>query len=347
MANVTAEQIANAANSLLEFNMKGQAMSQVLQDRPLYRDLMARKKTVPGGLNRNITMPVKGQYTTSAVGFEGDDDVGFASPANTKRLTARWNFVHAGITFTMTELAEAGINVVDSNTGEKTNEVSRSDAIILTNLLQEKFDDLIEGSARSTAEMFWRDGTQDSKAIAGIQSFLTLTPTTGTVFGIDAAQNSWWRNRTSLAIDSSTASNQNLVNTLQSEVRQLRRYGGRPSKMYCGSTFIEAYEKELRSKGNYTLRGFSGKEAVDAGMADVEFKGIMLEYDPLLDDLGYAKYCYMLDMSKLAFHCLAEHDWKKHWPSRPPEKYVFYHSMTLAGAIVTQQRNAHGIYSIA
>jgi hypothetical protein len=87
-------------------------------------------------------------------------------------------------------------------------------------------------------------------------------------------------------IDSSTAANQNLVNTLQFEFRQLRRYATPKHKFYAGSTFMDAFEKELRSKGNYTLEGWANQKSIDASVADIAFKGVMIQYEPLLDDLG-------------------------------------------------------------
>ena len=90
-----------------------------------------------------------------------------------------------------------------------------------------------------------------------MQSFIPTAPTTGTTFGIDRAANSWWRNRASLLIDSRAPRRQNLVNTLQQEFRQLRRYAKNPMhKFYAGSDFMDAFEKELRNKAT-TQEGWS------------------------------------------------------------------------------------------
>src|SRR3546814_9048349 len=75
-------------------------------------------------------------------------------------------------------------------------------------------------------------------------------------------------------INAATPENQNLVTTLQKEWRQLRRYGGAPDLVLAGSDFLEAYEKELRAKGNYTDTGWANKGRIDASMDDVSFKGV-------------------------------------------------------------------------
>ncbi len=342
----TAQELQNITNAVLDFHIRGKVESQVIQDRPLYNDLNKGKKTFPGG-KEFITGRVKGVYTSSMQGYSHDDEQAYSNPANIKQFQAKWYEVGAGISVTHTELKIAGISVVDTLDSSKTSQHSDSELIALTNLLEDKFEDLDEGSKRSMAEMMWRDGSQDAKAIPGIQSIILTAPTTGQTLGIDRAANSWWRNRASLAIDSGTASNQNLVNKLQQEFRQLRRYASPKHKFYAGSDFMDAFEKELRSKGNYTLEGWAQQKQIDASVADIAFKGVMIQYEPLLDDLGYAKYGYVLDMNAIRLMVMEGEDMKQHTPARPPEKYVLYRAVTFTGALCANRLNTSGVYSIA
>lgn len=340
----TAIELSNATNAVLDFYIRGAAQSQIIQDRPFYNDLMAGKKTFPGGA-ANISYPVKGVYTTSLEGYTHDDSVNFQNPANLRRASIPWYEMSGGISLTHTELHKAGISVVDTN-GENTTNHTDQEAIQLTNLLEDKFDDMDEGTKRSMAEIMWRDGTQDAKVFPGLTSFITTAPTTGVTFGIDRATNPWWRNRASLNIDSSTPSNQNLVNTLQTEIRQLRRYAKSPKhKIYAGATFISNFEAELRSKGNYTLEGWMKGGAVDAGMADIMFKGMMIQYEPLLDDLGFQKRGYILDLNAIKLRPMDGEEWKSHAPARPPDKYVLYRAVTWVGALCANQLNSSGVYT--
>src|SRR3546814_20281278 len=78
-----------------------------------------------------------------------------------------------------------------------------------------------------------------------------------------------------------------LTKKLRSEVRQLRRYGGRPTLVLCGSAAIERLEAEIHEKGVYTQTGFINKGATDIGMADISMRGVgTFVYDPTLDALG-------------------------------------------------------------
>jgi hypothetical protein len=50
-------------SAALDFYVKGKPLSQIIQDRPLTDDLMAKQKTFPGG-KEFISIPVKGKYNS-------------------------------------------------------------------------------------------------------------------------------------------------------------------------------------------------------------------------------------------------------------------------------------------
>jgi hypothetical protein len=340
----TAAEVLQVQNTLLDYNIKG-VTDQTIQVRPLYDSLIKGKKEFPGG-KEFITMRVSGQFPVTMTGYSYDDEQNYQNPATIKEAKAKWYETSAGISMTLTELKKYGISVVDSLDSAKTTTHTDAETVALVDILQYKDQQLNEGSVRSLAEMFWRDGTQDAKAIPGVLSFIVDNPAVGTRFGLDAVAETYWRNRSVLAVDSSTGSNQNLVNTLQDEFRQLRRYGSPKHEFFAGSDFLEAFEKELRSKGNYTMEGWSKSGKIDASMADLAFKGISLVYDPLLDDLGRAKYGYVLDMSQIKLWAMESEWMKNHTPARPPEKYVMYRAITCTGGMCAGQLNTSGVYSI-
>lgn len=345
----TAAELANAANALLDYHVKGPALSQTIQDKPILKALKGKQKTFPGG-KEFITMPVKGDYTTTIQGFNHDDTVTYQNPANLKRVQYNWYEIHAGISCTLSELKKDGISVVDSLNSADTTEHSEREMVVLTGLLQDKIEDMTEGWARGFNEMLWRDGTQDSKQVPGILSIVVDDPATATVGGLSGAQHTWWRNRALVGASKITSSASNggaLIAAIQNEYRQLRRYGGNPDIWIAGSDFIEALELELRANGNYSQDGFASSGKTDFGMADVKFKGKQIVYDPTLDDLGYAKRMYVLDSKHLFLNVMDGEDNKTHTPARPAEKYVLYRAMTWTGGLVTDQRNCHGVYEIA
>lgn len=344
----TADELENIANSVMDYHFNTpEVRKQTIQDRPLLEAMRSAEKSFPGG-KEFIDGRAKGDPSTVLQGFESDDSVDYGNPTGTKVYKAPWKLLHAGIKFTKHELLKEGITITDSTTGKGESKHSDREKILLANLLEEKVWDMMDGTDRSMNTMYWRDGTQDSKVIPGITSFILDDPTSATVvMGIDQGANTWWRNRASLALNAGTPANQVVVSKLQSEWRQLRRYGGRPNLVLCGSAFIEAMENELRAKGNYTLEGWTSKKATDASLADISFKGVNFQYDPTLDDLSKSKYCYVLDTRHIFPKYIEGENWQKHNPARPETKYVFYRAQTYAGGLICDQRNAHGVYSIA
>jgi hypothetical protein len=343
----TAQELENTANAALEFYLdRGKIHSQTIQDKPLLSDMRSKQKTFPGGKD-NISVGVKGIYDTELEGFEHDDSVSYGNPANMRRATYPWKLVHCGIKITMHELLKDGISVEDSANGKNTVKHSDREKTALAGIFEDKLEDMQEGSERSFNQMLWLDGTQSTKLVPGIQSIILDDPTAAqTVGGLDQGVNDWWRNRADLTIDSSTASDQNLINFFQKEFRQLRRFGTPKHRIYAGSDFIDAFEKELRALGNYTLDGWNKTSATDPAMADIAFKGVKIMYDPTLDDLSFEKRAYVIDCKQIFPMVVEGEDWKMHHPARPSDKYVLYRAKTWVGGLVARQRNTSGVYAI-
>jgi hypothetical protein len=98
----TTQELDNIANAAIDYHMqRGRIKSQTLQDKPLLAAMEGKFKNFPGGKD-NITVRVKGVYTTTIQGFEHDDTVSYANPANIKTATFPWKLIHAGISFTCT-----------------------------------------------------------------------------------------------------------------------------------------------------------------------------------------------------------------------------------------------------
>jgi hypothetical protein len=349
----TAQELQNIANAALDFYMRGQPLLQTIQDRPLLDALYKGKKQFSGG-NGEVRRNVKGVYTTQMQGYDTDDVVSFKNPSNIKQINYPWKELHAGIDMTLTELKKNGISVVDSMTGKDTTEHSDTEMTQISDLLADKMEDMTEGVARSMNSISWLDGTQDPKVFPGLRAFITENPTTGVIAGLDRATNTWWQNRAQTALTPgggkiiSSAANQTLSQFLRREVRQLKRYGGKPTLLLAGSSFLNSLETEVSSKGTYTMEGFIKKGSTDIGLADIQMRGVgSFQYDPTLDDLGLSDYCYFLDPTKLYMMNMEGEDMKKHYPARPHDQYVIFQGVTFTGMIVVEQMNAHGVYQAA
>ena len=350
MAFSSAE-LANIANAALDYYInKGDAISQSLADKPLLKAIDAKSKTFPGGKGE-LSVAVKGDYTTTVAGYTHNDTVTYANPANLKRANYAWKEHHAGISLTLTELKKDGISVTDSTTSASVSNHSGRDQTVLVNLFQDKLDDMMEGYSRGMNDFLYGDGTADPNAIAGIQTLIVDDPTaTGTtVGGLSTVSNTWWRNRANVAITTS-ATGQELIETLHTEMRQLKRFGGRPDIAVCGSAFLDRLADELRRNGNYSQTGFARGQNI--AMGEINYNGLQFVYDPALDDLTISgknpdKRAYIIDSSKLCMYYMDGEKMKRHAPARPATQYVMYRAITTTAALTATQLNCHGVYEIA
>lgn len=348
----TAEEINNAFNAALQFYEKGPFLAQSIQDKPLLKALETKKKTFSGG-NQYISIPVKGKYTTTIKGYYHNDVVDYGTPANGLRAVYQWKQIHAGITMTESELLINGQSVTDEN-GKNITDHSGRDATVLSDLLEDKLDDMTEGYARGMNSMFWLDGSQDSKQVPGIMSLITDNPTIGVTGGIDRATNWWWRNLAYVGANKIVASDtqQTLTRFMTTFNRQVKRYAkNRTNGNYvnlCGSYFLDQLVWELRANGLNSQSGWANKGGNDISTADISFQGLGdFVYDPTLDDLGFQKRCYVIDLNAIQKRPIQGEEDKMRYPARPFNQYVLYRAMTWAGALVANQLNTSGVIEVA
>lgn len=345
------------ANGLLYDYVKSDAMAQTIQDKPLLRILVEKKKDFPGG-NLQVSTPVQGAYMQDTPGFiqgySEDDTLTFEQASNLLRCQYQWYESHAGLEVSWTEMKKDGITVDEDN---RISEHPGADTVrIVTSLFQNRLDDYMESWARGINNMLWMDGSQDAKQTPGVLSILTDTPTTGTTGGLSRVTYPWWRHRARVGANKITASGQNqtLTKTLRSEVLQLCRYGGKPDYALCGSGFLDSLQLEVTDKGIYTQQGQWSKTETDLGMKGFKLSGfagasamLNFEYDPTLDNLGFGKRCYVFDSRRLRLRPMAK-EWNKIiTPARPYQYMVFFKSMTDTCALECTQLNANGVYEVA
>ncbi len=338
------------ASAAIDFYARGDALAQTTADKPLLAWLRGNSETFPSGKG-NISEPVQGAFiddTAGAlVGYNEDDLVTFNQAQNILQAAVAWKEVFMGLVITWTELKKDGISIVDDSKGGGTSEHSNVALTRLVGLLKNRMADYSESYARSMNKMLWRDGTQDTKQVPGLQSIFTVNAATGTIEGLSKATYSWWRNRINTAVATNTATS-DLIHFLNDEVIQLRRFGGRPDKALCGSDFLKALRRELVAKGYFTQTGFQGKQATELGVGQLSVDGLgTFTYDPTMDELGMSKELWVLDGRRTKLRPMEQEDNKVLSPERPYNAMVFLKGMTWTGGLICTQLNANARYSLA
>jgi hypothetical protein len=171
--------------------------------------------------------------------------------------------------------------------------------------LKRSLDDLFNAGLHS-------DGTgTGGKQIAGLQSIISITPTTGTVGGINRATFSFWRNqqtsgaKTTSAFDNLRATMRSIYNLCSNGVA-----GDHPTFGVTTRTVFEGFEGLLLANERFT-----SKDEADGGFKNetVKFKGMKLAYDD--DNLSGAMFFCNPQYLKLAY---AKGHWYKGSPSVEP-----------------------------
>jgi hypothetical protein len=334
------------AAMLLPMHLRGDALAQTIHDKPFLKWWESKKKTFSGGLNFQITEGVQGQFmsdTTTLQGYSQDDQLNFGQAQNAQRTSFFGKEHNYGLIITWTELKQAGITIDDKQAIRRHSE---KELYVLMDELKNRMADFAESYARGKARLFFLDGSQDAKAMAGFKSIITDTISAGTTGGISRTTYPWWQTRGNLTLQPS-GENQNLCRFFQTELRMLRLFGGRPDFAICGQDFLNALEMEIRAKGVYTQEGFTKDETNDFGQGAISLKGLgKFTWEPMLDQLGESKRCYVLDSRRIKVRPMEDEDDKALTPVRPYNYLVFLHNITWTGAMTAAQLNCHGVYSI-
>ncbi len=335
---------------------KGKVWKQNVANKPMLEAFDKAAGRFSGGKDYVSVAVKSGQGGGSLQGYSGDDQVGYYNPTGRKRARAPWKEHHIGIVITHTELKIDGIDVIEDGADQETREMDGREAHALVNLFDEKLDDLGEDYAFSMDRLIHGDGSTDPKALAGILSILSDNPTTGTALGISRVTNTWWRNdyRTTAggnAITSATANGGALIEAMDMAARRRSQYrsGQTRIRYFAGTDFIDAYKRELRANGTYSMTMSSQKGRPDGSMEDPMHAGLPLEWDPTMDDLGLSKRCYAIDMGKTGLRLLYMDGqrMKKHNPARPYDRYVMYNGITTTAVLMAKQLNTSGVYEIS
>lgn len=336
----------DTAALLLQLYTRGDTLSQTTEDKPMLKWWEDNKTSFPGGKDF-ISDPVQGPYmsdTTTLQGYSQDDQLQFGQAMNAQRTSFPWKEHNYGLIISWTELKQDGITISDH---QKVTQHSEKELFVLTDVLKNRMADFMESYTRGKSRLFFLDGSQDPKAMPGLKSILTDTPAVGTTGGINRATYPWWQHRVNLNLTAS-AENQSLCRFFQTELRQLKKYGGKPSVAFCGSDFLNALELEVYAKGILTQEGFVNKGKTKFGMSEISLLGLgTFTWEPMLDDLGEGKRCYIMDDRRIKVRPMEDEDDKTLTPERPYNYAVFLHNMTWTGAMTATQLNANGVYALS
>ncbi|MCC6530933.1 MAG: phage major capsid protein [Burkholderiales bacterium] len=353
----TTSEITDAGKIGLDFYLKNNSIDQVAVERPLLKRLAGDKRSAPGA-KQYIVEQLRYRYQSNFQWFNGAGVVTYNRRQTIEQANYAWRSAHDGFALDEDRLAQNGIIVVDDPKAARS--ASQAERIQLTNLIEEQTEVLRLGFQEKFSQELHRDGTQSADAVTGLDALVSLTPSTGTVGGIDAAgaSNVYWRNyaQTGLTITTTTGT---ILDYLEVGWRACVRNGGKPNMILMGSDFLDGFR-------NFILKTFGGAggmsyangtigKRIDAGTEMMTFHGVDCTWSPEFSDLqaftgaatSWEKRCYFLNTNHVKLRPLEGHDMITRKPPRAYDKYEYYWGLTWRGALTTNRRNAHAVFAIA
>ncbi len=347
----TAQEIIDAGKIGLDFYLAAKPVDQITMERPILKALQAKKKSAPGA-KQFIVEQLRARYSSNFQWFNGSSIVTYNRRQTVEQANYAWRSCHDGFSLDEDRLAQNGIIITDD---KGPSNASDAEKIQLTSLIEEQAEVLKLGFQEQFSYQLHVDGTQSTDAIAGLDSLISLTPTSGTVGGIDrgVAANAYWRNNVATGLTTTTTTG-TILNQMEVSYRNCMRNGGRPDLMVAGSTFIDGYRNFVLTTFGRMDFGPSNTKKVEGGTSVLTFQGTEVQWSPEFAELDarfgpgtpWEKRCYFINTNHLSLRPLQGHDMISRKPPRAYDRYEYYWGLTWRGALTMNRANAHAVLAL-
>ena len=352
----TSEEISTAGKTSLDFYMKNKPVDQVNTERPLLKKLMAGKKAFPGA-KQYVVEQLRKSNGSNFQWFNGSEVVSYNKRRNIEQANFQWRSAHDGFALDEDRLIQNGINIIEG----KTKTASKSEVVMLTNLLDEENEALRLGFEEKFDQALHLDGTSDSDSVAGLDALVSLTPAVGTVGGIDASTEAYWRNHAATGLTTTTTTG-DILDKMELAWRACIRNGGMPDFILSGSDFVDGFRNFMMKTYGRINYGPVQERTVEGGGGHNEgtrtglfFHGVELVWDPVFEELdtlyspgtAWEKRCYFLNCRHIKLRPVDGQDMITRKPPRAYDKYEYYWGLTWRGTMTTNRRNANAVLAIA
>ena len=346
---ISAGDLQELAKVSLDEYLRNMPVDQIATERPLLKRLMAGRKTFLGA-KQNVVENIRKTYGSNFSWAYGEDPVVFNKRNTTEQAAFPWRRAVDGLYLDYDRLFGNGIKVREGQRGAY--RLEQNEKVQLLNLLDEQMEALRLGFMEKLDLELHRNGAADPDAIVGLDTLVSVAPTTGTVGGLDRATAAYWRNYAETGI--SVASVGNLAQRMEIAWRSCIRNGGSPDFILAGGDFIDAYRKEITVTNNANA---GSVKTLDAGVGSgvntgLYFKGVEIIWDPNFETLqalespvvSWNKRCYFINTKFMKYR---DDDMDIVTPVRPHDTLAMYAMVNLRCVLSISRANAHAVLAIA
>ncbi len=317
---------------------------QIGNGRPFYKKLLKRKRTFSVVGSQCIVENVRSNYDSNYQNYSGSDAVKFKKKdTRNNKVYYKWMSTFDGFSLHEDDLLSAGIIIKDN----AKNQLTALEKDRLNDLFKEKITTPLMGFYEQHDYNLHLDGLQNINAIPGLDALISLTPSTGTIGGVNAAHKSYWRNQVATSIAAAK-----LIETMEKVWRKCMRTGGAPSFILAGSNMIDTFRKQAKDEiARYTIVQVSGQPVdFDPSVTDLHFHRVPIIWDPVFADLDSAtspatlfeNRMYFINCDHLTYYTGEGYDMKLRGPMREHDGWVIATKFSLT----MNQRNCHAVLAL-
>lgn len=349
---LNATEIAKIGKVAITAYGRNKPTDQINVERPLLDALVPKAKDIVGGVD-GFTVNIFKSNDANGQLWSGNGKVNYNSRNPNEIAKYDWMNHHDGFVLNEDELKRAGITISD-DLGKST--ALKGEAVALTNMIMSHHMALQEGVKDHIHALLWLDGSQYTNALPGIDTFVSLTPSAGTVGNI-AASNTYWQNYAQTGIASTQAA---LLGAMETGKRTIERRKGRFTHIFCGDDYYDALRNAvLASNTTQITYGSGSKLSIDMATDTLKFDGKQIvRVTSFVDNFGlsapaipWSKRCYMLNLSSdetgIGLKRDADDFMRMRYPGRPIDQYTYHFAMTSKFGLCMGKRNTNAVLSIA
>jgi len=347
---ISSPDLAELAKVSLDDYLRNIPVDQIAIERPFLKKLMAGRKTFLGA-KQNVVENIRKDYGSNFTWAYGEDAVAFNKRNTTEGAAFPWRRAVDGLYLDYDRLFGNGIKVREGGRGEF--KLEQNEKVQLVNLMDEQMEVLKEGFMKKLDFELHRSGAASTDAITGLDTLVSIAPTTGTVGGLNRATATYWRNYAETAIASTTAGL--LATRMELAWRKCIKNGGAPDFILAGGKFIDAYRQYAITVTNNAEAGSAKR--LDAGVGTgvntgLYFKGVEILWDPQFEELDaldapaveWEKRCYFLNSKHIKYR---DDEMDIVTPTRPHTVLALYTMVNLRCALSINRANAMAVLAIA
>ena len=346
---ISAPDLAELTKISLDEFLRNMPVDQIATERPLLKKLMAGRKMFLGA-RQNIVENIRRTYGSNFNWAYGEDPVVFNKRNTTEQAAFPWRRAVDGLYLDYDRLFGNGIKVREGERGAF--KLEQNEKVQLLNLLDEQMEALREGFMQRLDLELHRNGTADPDSIVGLDTLISVAPTTGTVGGLDRATALYWRNHAETGISVATVGT--LAQRMELAWRSCIRNGGSPDFILAGGDFIDAYRREITVTQNANAGSVKNLDAgVGSGVnTGLHFKGVEIIWDPQFEEMqtlesplvSWNRRCYFINTKFMKYR---DDDMDIVTPVRPHDTLAMYAMVNLRCALSISRANAHAVLAIA